>query len=54
MLRTKGYFSITIPKINNLKIISINTQAGNDLNWFLLRNPTDPGEMLKWIEDELK
>lgn len=50
MLRTKGYFSITIPELNNLKIISINTQAQNDQNWYNLRNPTDPGQMLKWIE----
>lgn len=37
----------------NLKIISLNTQAGNDKNWFLLRNPTDPGHMLEWLEKEL-
>jgi len=29
----------------------MNTQADNDENWFLLRNPTDPGNMLKWIEE---
>lgn len=54
MLRTKGYFSITLPEFNNLKIISVNTQAQNDENWYLLRDPTDPGSMLKWIEEELK
>jgi len=43
MLRTKGYFSMTVPEMNNLKIISVNTQAQNDMNWFLLRDPTDPG-----------
>ena len=37
-----------------MKIISLNTQADNDLNWFLLRDPTDPGSMLNWMEDELK
>lgn len=31
---------------NNLKVIGLNTQAGNDMNWFLLRDPTDPGKML--------
>ena len=30
MLRTKGYFSIVLPQLNNLKIISLNTQAQND------------------------
>lgn len=54
MLRTKGYFSISLPEFNNLKVISVNTQAQNNLNWFLLRNPTDPGDMLKWIESELR
>ena len=53
-LRTKGFFSISIPELNNIKIISVNTQAQNDMNWFLLRDPTDPGGMLQWIEDELK
>lgn len=49
MLRTKGYFSLIIPEFNNLKVISVNTQAQNDQNWYLLRNPTDAGGMLKWI-----
>ena len=50
MLRNKGYFSISLPEFNNLKIISVNTQAQNDMNWFLVRNPTDAGKMLEWIE----
>jgi sphingomyelin phosphodiesterase len=54
MLREKGYYAVTIPEFNNLKVISVNTQAQNDQNWFNLRNPTDPGSMLKWIEAELK
>lgn len=49
MLRTKGYFSIVLPQFNNLKIISMNTQAQNNMNWFLLQDPTDPGKMLEWI-----
>lgn len=53
MLRTKGYYSLELPAYN-LKILSINTQAGNDMNWFLIKNPTDPGEMLVWMQDELK
>ena len=51
MLRTKGYFQKVIPSLNNMKIISLNTQAGNDMNWFLLRDPTDPGKMLVWLEN---
>lgn len=49
MLKTKGYFSVVIPELNNLKIISVNTQAQNGQNWYLLKNPTDPGGMLEWI-----
>ena len=45
---------MTHPSLNNLKVISINTQAGNDQNWILLRDPTDPGKMLEWLEEELK
>lgn len=29
MQREKGYFSMTYPTLNNVKVISINTQAGN-------------------------
>jgi hypothetical protein len=29
-LKTKGYYSIELPAFNSLKILSINTQAGND------------------------
>ena len=54
MLRTRGYYSISLPRLNNLKVISVNTQAQNDMNWYLMRNPTDAGGMLKWIEEELK
>jgi sphingomyelin phosphodiesterase len=37
------------PNLNNLKVLSINTQGGNDENWFLLQDPSDPGNTLKWI-----
>lgn len=40
--------------MNNLRIISLNTQAGNNQNWFLLENPTDPGGQLEWLESELR
>ena len=44
---------MTIPRMNNLRVLSLNTQAGNDKNWYLLQDPTDPGQMLKWLESEL-
>ena len=46
LLRKKGYYAVTVPEMNNLRVISLNTQAGNDKNWFLLENPTDPGGQL--------
>ena len=53
-IRNNGFYSVTLPHLNNLKILSLNTQAQNDLNWFLLEDPTDPGGMLDWVEKELK
>lgn len=52
MYRKNGFYSIYLKDLN-LKVISLNTQAGNDENWFLLRNPTDPGGQLAWLEQEL-
>lgn len=46
MQREKGYFSMTYPHLNNLKVLSINTQAGNDDNWLLLQDISDPGNTL--------
>lgn len=51
-LKEKGYFS-TYLKQYNLKVISLNTQAGNDENWILLKDPTDPGNHLEWLRKEL-
>lgn len=53
MMKTLGYFSFRIDEYN-LTVISVNTQAWNDMNWILIRNPTDPGNMLKWMEKQLK
>ena len=37
----------------NLKIIALETNACQDGNYFLLENPTDPGNMLAWFKKEL-
>ena len=52
VLKKDGYYS-TFNSQYNLKIISLNSQACNDQNWFLLRDQTDPGGMLKWLRGEL-
>lgn len=54
MQREKGYYSMTYPNLNNVKVLSVNTQADNDENWLLLQDPSDPGDTLKWIEEELR
>lgn len=53
MMTEKGYFSFRVADYN-LVVISVNTQAWNDMNWVLLEDPTDPGDMLKWMEQELR
>lgn len=47
-----GFYSTVIPKMN-LKVIAMNSQACNGENWYLLREPTDPGNQLQWIRAEL-
>lgn len=49
MMTEKGYFSFRVDAYN-LVVLSVNTQAWNDMNWVLLTDPTDPGGMLKWME----
>lgn len=52
VLKETGYFSTVLEKFN-LKVIALNTQAGNDENWVLMKNPTDPGQHLEWLRKEL-
>jgi hypothetical protein len=52
-LKVNAFFSFRIDEYN-LTVISLNTQAWNDENWVLLQNPTDPGDMLKYMEDVLR
>lgn len=41
-----GYYSKPLPGNLHGKVISINTQACNDLNWWLLDNRQDPGNQI--------
>ena len=36
------------------RIIAMNTQACNNMNFYLLDDPRDPGGMLEWLEDKLR
>lgn len=51
-LRSNGYYSM-YNKDHNLRVIVLNTQTCDTLNFFLLRNPTDPNGILKWMREEL-
>ena len=56
--REYGYYSQSLDYISeglsHAKIIILNTQASNNLNWGLLTSLNDPGNQLKWLEEELK
>ena len=48
-----GYYSKPFEFNTKGKVIGVNMQACNDLNWWLLDDRTDPGYQLEWLEDEL-
>ena len=53
-----GYYSLPLKTISeelsHVRIITLNTQASNNLNWGLLTTLNDPGKQLEWLEKELK
>jgi len=53
-----GYYSQDLvllngKKVANTKIIGINTQTCNNMNWYLFGQRNDPGNELAWLEEEL-
>jgi len=51
-LRLNGFYSTYNAKFN-LRVIVLNTQTCDTLNFFLLKNPTDPQNILAWLREEL-
>jgi sphingomyelin phosphodiesterase len=51
-LLENGFYSSYNSKFN-LRIIVLNTQTCDTINFFLLKNPTDPNKILSWLRDEL-
>ena len=50
-LEYAGYYTM---KLNEkLRVISLNTQYGDDINFFLLLAETDPGNQLQWLNETL-
>lgn len=52
-LKSKGFYELYDGK-KNLRIIAMNTQACDTLNFFLMQNPTDPWGELKWLREVLQ
>jgi len=50
-LKTIGSYSVVHPG-SKLRIISLNTQACYYFNFKLLKNATDPGHLIEWLEGE--
>jgi hypothetical protein len=53
-----GYYSQDLvlangKKVANTKVIGINTQTCNNMNWYLFGQRNDPGNELAWLEQEL-
>lgn len=50
-----GYYSKPFPFNQEGKMIAVNMQACNDLNWWLLtdKDRNDPGNQIAWLEAEL-
>jgi len=41
-------------RIEGVKVIGLNMQACNNMNWYLLQQLDDPGHELEWLENQLK
>ena len=53
MLRLHGYYAAEVKGHKNLKIIALNTLSCSIKNFFLIDNPTDPGQQLAFVREEL-
>lgn len=51
--KKNGFYSYYLQE-KNLRIIGLHTQACNNQNWYFFDNPTDPGNMLAWLRNELQ
>eukprot|EP00345_Euplotes_harpa_P011349 CAMPEP_0168351852 /NCGR_PEP_ID=MMETSP0213-20121227/22163_1 /TAXON_ID=151035 /ORGANISM="Euplotes harpa, Strain FSP1.4" /LENGTH=514 /DNA_ID=CAMNT_0008362873 /DNA_START=374 /DNA_END=1918 /DNA_ORIENTATION=+ len=58
LFKKYGYFHLKLrdlsEEFSNVRVITLNTQASNDLNWNLLSSLNDPGNQLKWLEEQLR
>jgi sphingomyelin phosphodiesterase len=53
-----GYYSKVLTlkdgrEFNNTRVIGINTQACNNMNWWLIKDRYDPGFEIEWLQTQL-
>lgn len=53
MFKLNGYYSSKV-KNSNLRIISYNCFLCDIMNFFIIKDPTDPGKQFEWIERTLR
>lgn len=51
-IKAFGGYSVVHPG-TNLRIIGLNTQACNNLNFWFITNVTDPGNQIEWLQSQL-
>lgn len=55
--RNYGYYTMPMRGINEswngFRVIALNTEACNNMNWYLLSQLNDPGDQLVWLEEQL-
>lgn len=49
-----GYYSKPLKSNPKGRVISLNTNVADNLNWWLWKDRSDPGNHIQWLENELK
>lgn len=52
-VQSGAFYAATSPQSSKLRIISLNTQFADPLNFYALNLPEDPGNQLAWLATEL-
>jgi len=52
MLREYGYYAEPVEG-KNLIVVAYNSQVCGDMDYYLLRDPTDPSGFIEWFKDVL-
>ncbi|KRX09475.1 Saposin-like protein [Pseudocohnilembus persalinus] len=52
-LKNHGFYEQVVNSQKKLKVIALNTQSCESLNFYLIKNPTDPANMLQYLREAL-